>query len=474
VSKQGPVPTWWLDAKVGIFIHWTPASVAGFAPTDVEIGGLLTSGRRDPIAEMPYTEWYENSLRFRGSSVADHHRRTYGDRAYRDLAGDFEAALDGWDPDDWARTFRAAGARYVVLVTKHHDGYCLWPTTVANPHQPDWHTRRDVVGELGEAVRAQGMRFGVYYSGGLDWTFDTTPIGSISDLLAAIPRGDYPAYADAQVRELITRYRPSVLWNDIAWPSTKPSLNTLLDDYRAAVPDGVINDRWMPWHHLLRLVTTQPAKRAVDVLARRTARRQQGLVPPKPPRYDVRTPEYTTFDRIQTEPWECVRGIDRSFGYNRASSEELHLSRTDLVASLTDIVAKGGNLLLNVGPRGEDAQIPERQRRRLEWLGSWLDHAGPAMYATRPWVRPGARAPEGAEVRFTARGSTVWATVLGPVAGAVTFPGVLRTATTTVTTPTGGPLRWSQGTRGLTVELPQPPTPDGQAVALGDVTAAPD
>jgi alpha-L-fucosidase len=473
VTKQGVVPTWWLDAKVGIFIHWTPASVAGFAPTDVEIGDLLASGRRHPIAEMPYTEWYENSLRFPGSSVAAYHRRTYGRRPYRDFAGQFEAALSGWDPDEWARAFRAAGAKYVVLVTKHHDGYCLWPTNVVNPQQRNWHTRRDVVGELAEAVRAQGLRFGVYYSGGLDWTFNATPIGSMSDVLAAIPRGTYPAYADAQVRELITRYRPSILWNDIAWPSTMPSLDNLLDDYRAEIPDGLINDRWMPWRHLLRLATTSPAKRAVDGLARRTARRQRGLIPPKPPRYDVRTPEYTTFDRIQVEPWECVRGVDRSFGYNRASSEKLHLSRTELVSSLTDIVAKGGNLLLNVGPRGEDAQIPERQRRRLEWLGSWLDQTGPAMYATRPWVRPDGRVPEGADVRFTARGSTVWALVLGPLAGTVTFPDVLSTASTTVITATGAPLRWSQGTGGLTVELPEPPTADGQAVALGDVTAGP-
>ena len=77
-------------------------------------------------------------------------------------------------------------------------------------------------GELGAAVRAAGLRFGVYYSGGYDWTFDATPIGTFSDGLAATPRGDYVAYATAQVRELIDRYEPSVLWNDISWPSTWP------------------------------------------------------------------------------------------------------------------------------------------------------------------------------------------------------------------------------------------------------------
>ena len=117
----------------------------------------------------------------------------------------------------------------MVLVAKHHDGYCLWPTGVDNPCRPGWHSRRDVVGELAGAVRAAGMRFGLYYSGGLDWTFDDRPLGSMADVLAAVPRGEYPAYAEAQVRELIDRYRPSVLWNDIAWPDTGSRLWPLLD-----------------------------------------------------------------------------------------------------------------------------------------------------------------------------------------------------------------------------------------------------
>jgi len=92
---------------------------------------------------------------------------------------------------------------------------------VDNPHRPGWHSRRDVVGELAEAVRGVGLRFGLYYCGGMDWTFDHRPVGSMSDVLAAIPRGAYPACADAQVRELIDRYRPSVLWNDVAWSGAR-------------------------------------------------------------------------------------------------------------------------------------------------------------------------------------------------------------------------------------------------------------
>ena len=153
------------------------------------------------------------------SPVARHHREVWGNRPYERFADDWVAGLAQWDPTEWAARFAATGARYVVLVTKHMDGYCLWPTDVRNPRRPGWHSRRDVVGELREAVLGAGMRFGIYYSGGLDSTFKDRAIGSVADLIDAVPRGDYPAYAEAQVRELIARYRPSVLWNDIAWPT---------------------------------------------------------------------------------------------------------------------------------------------------------------------------------------------------------------------------------------------------------------
>ena len=168
---QAP-PAWWSDAKLGIFVHWAPSSVAGWAPTDHEIGDLLASGQPDHMARVPYTEWYENSLRYPDSPVARHHRAAWGGRPYEAFAADFEAGLEQWDPQAWAERFRDAGARYVVLVSKHHDGFCLWPTGVANPHRPGWHSKRDVVGELAEAVRGVGLRFGLYYSGGLDWTFE--------------------------------------------------------------------------------------------------------------------------------------------------------------------------------------------------------------------------------------------------------------------------------------------------------------
>ena len=114
------VPAWWLDAKLGIFVHWTPASVPAFAPVDVDIGKLVQSGRRDALAFSPYAEWYENSLRFPDSPVARHHREVYGDRPYAEFAAEWEAGLEQWDPHEWAARFAATGARYVVLRDQAH------------------------------------------------------------------------------------------------------------------------------------------------------------------------------------------------------------------------------------------------------------------------------------------------------------------------------------------------------------------
>lgn len=398
------VPQWWRDAKFGIFVHWTPASVPGFAPVGGDIAPMIASREPTALGESPYTEWYENSMRFPGSSVSRFHAERYGDRPYEAFVADFEAGLAQWDPASWARHFRAAGAAYVVLVTKHHDGWCLWPTKVPNPHRPGWHATRDIVGELAAAVRAEGMRFGVYYSGGLDSRFNPHPVGRFSDLMLAQPRGeDYRAYAEAQVAELVERYQPSVLWGDISWPGTTKQLAKVLSAYYEVVPEGVVNDRFVPRSWLWNLATTRPMRWLIDLGAAASAKRDRGLVPPKPPLYDFRTPEYTSFDAVQEIAWECTRGMDHSFGYNRASRSEDFISREDLCWSLVDCVAKGGNLLLNVGPRGEDARIPDEQLTRLGWLAELFAAGGELLRGSTPAEVPAATDAD-AELRYTWRG----------------------------------------------------------------------
>ncbi len=460
------VPTWWRDAKLGIMVHWTPASVPAFAPTDLEIGDLLRSGRRNGLAHSPYSEWYENSLRFPDSPVAHHHHEVYGDRPYVEFARDWEAGLEQWDPDQWARHFAHSGARYVVFVAKHADGYCLWPTDIDHPRRGRWHCRRDVVGEMSEAVRAAGMRFGIYYCGGFDWSFEDRAIGSMGDVPAAVPRGDYPSYAESHVRELITRYRPSVLWNDVAWPASGRRLWPLFEAYYAQVPDGVVNDRWLPWSPLFTAARWGPVRRLIDYGSRRAADREGGLVPPLPPHYDVRTPEYVSFRDIQRAPWESVRGIDRSFGYNAYSHTDHLLSHRELLWQFVDIVAKGGNLLLNVGPRGIDAQIPDEQLARLDWLGNWLDGQRPAIAATRPWIVPGSFTLEQIQVRYTARGDSVFAFLQDDASGRVTLPDVRATKTTTAETVAGSPLSWRDSPAGLAIHLPTSVSSAGPTVCV--------
>ena len=458
------MPAWYDDAKLGIFVHWTMASVPAFAPRELDILELLRTRYYDLQAQTPYVEWYENSLKIPGSPVWRYHREHYGERPYASFREDFEeGGIARFDPDAWAEAFRAAGARYVVFVTKHHDGYCLWPSKVANPRRPGWASPRDCVGELARAVRARGMRFGVYYSGGLDWTFRPEAVRTLADVMASVPAGDYPAYADAQLRELIEHCGPEVLWNDIAWPTRPEALWRLFADYYEAAPEGLVNDRWLTPSWVTRALRVRPLRALADRLLRRLVRSGKAdLTPPRPPHCDTRTPEYAVFATARREKWECVRGIDKSFGYNRVSKEEDFLSERELIHSFADIVSKNGNLLLNVGPRGEDAAIPEPQLRRLAWLGAWLRTNGAAVYGTRPWSRAEGTTREGAGVRFTAKDGALYALVLGtPPGTSVTIEAFEPPEGARIELLGRGPVAWKRDGGALRIELaaPLPPAP---------------
>tara|TARA_R110000737_G_scaffold291360_2_gene298002 strand:+ start:10618 stop:11277 length:660 start_codon:yes stop_codon:yes gene_type:complete len=184
-------PEWFRDAKFGIFIHWGPYSIPSFAPKHSQIDQVAASDEKQGFANTPYAAWYQNTMLFEDSPTAAYHKETFGeDFSYDHFGNAFNEALEGWDPVSWARLFKSSGARYVVLVTKHHDGFALWPSDVPNPNKPGWHTTRDVVGELAEAVRAEGLKFGIYYSGGVDWTFKHKRIESFVDFMTSMPGDD--------------------------------------------------------------------------------------------------------------------------------------------------------------------------------------------------------------------------------------------------------------------------------------------
>ncbi len=418
-------PRWYDDAKFGIFIHWGLFSIPAFASRLGSISDVFRDHYDSAAARTPYTEWYWNAIKVEESESARHHRAVWGGAPYQDFRKPFLAGLELWKPNDWAESFVRAGARYVVLVTKHHDGFCLWPSAVRNRRQAGWTTTRDVVGELADAVRARGLKFGIYYSGGIDWTFNREPLHTLGDFLGSVPGGDYLRYADAQMRELIALYRPDILWNDIAWPAPLSPMLSLFADYYNRMPDGVINDRWTPQTRAARLLRYKFLRRQLDrTLKKRLRASPGGIVPPLPPHCDFRTPEYTTFKDIEHRKWEATRGMSQSFGYNRDDTDTDYESVESLVRGFIDTVSKNGNLLLNVGPRGEDAAIPEGQLARLEGFGAWLRANGEAIYATRPWSRAEGRTDVGTPVRFTTRQNTLYAHVLGsPTPGSIVLEG---------------------------------------------------
>jgi alpha-L-fucosidase len=413
---QHPLPTWYADAKLGIFVHWGLYSVPGWAPLQ-DADHPLTGAAA--IASTPYAEWYYNAMRIPGSPTQAYHQEHYHGANYYDFTATFNEQTKQWSPDQWAQTFRDAGARYVVLTTKHHDGFALWPTEVQNPNQKGLRAQRDIVGELTESVRKAGLRMGLYYSGGYDWTFDRGPIEQPADFDTVKPESyAYGTYADAQIEELIAHYKPAVLWDDIDWPKSGSALKVEADYYNA-VPDGVVDDRFGIKHA------------------------------------DFTSPEYAKLDKISAKKWEECRGLGLSFGYNRAEGEAQTIAPADLIALLVDIVSKNGNLLLDVGPEA-DGTIPPVQMDRLRKLGAWMRQNGDAIYGTHPWTRAEGKTSDGGELRFTRKGTKLYAILL-------TRPGTRSVTLLDVAARTGSDIRllgstetlhWSARGKDLQVNLP--------------------
>ena len=423
-----PLPEWYTGAKLGIFIHYGLYSVPGWAPLSHPEHDF---GKTDYIVNNPYAEWYLNVMRIPGSPTQAYHREHFGANfGYYDFAPIFNRESKKWNPDQWATIFREAGAKYVVLTTKHHDGFTLWPSITPNPSptlpEDRQHAERDIVGDLTAAVRRQGLHMGLYYSGGYDWTFNTGPIMTAADYETVKPETKaYGQYAFAQIHELIERYHPDVLWNDIDWPKTGDARQVEADYYNA-VPEGVVDDRFGITHA------------------------------------DFTSPEYQKLEQISSKKWEECRGLGRSFGYNRAEGEAETIAPADLIELLVDIVSKNGNLLLDVGPEA-DGTIPPVQLERLKILGAWLKQNGEAIYDTTPWTHAVSKSKEGDDLRFTRKGNDLYIILLGaPKARTVTVPDLSSKVIDMGQSPLTkiyllgeeGPLVWSADEDGIHITLP--------------------
>jgi alpha-L-fucosidase len=400
--ERHALPTWFEDAKFGIFIHWGLYSVPAFAP----FGPNQNPGAPDMMRENPYSEWYENTLKFPDSETTQYHRENYGDASYADFRVAFESGAAAFSAQKWAEVFRDSGARYVTLVTKHHDGYLLWPSKHNNPYREDWQSKIDIVGQIANATRDAGMRFGAYYSGGLDWTFNPTRVDNIKSMIETIPRDDaYDQYCFDHYYDLIERYQPDYLWNDIGYPTTASMLQLFAHFYNSN-PEGLVNDRWLAAREFFSGTAEDVGERLRTLFS---YFKQHRLPPPQ--HYDVITPEYSPSNTVLDKKWETTRGIGFSFAHNRMESDAQLMSAQAIIHLLINCVAKGGNLLLNVGPRSDGTLCP-MQVDRLRKVGVWLRNNGEAIYGTRVWHTQDATTTDGRAACFTQKNDAVYALVL--------------------------------------------------------------
>ncbi len=334
-----PCPQWYLDAKFGIFIHWGVYSVPAWG------------------APKEYAEWYWNHIADKKPDNVwwQFHRKNFGENfEYQEFAPRFRAEL--FDPDQWADIFARSGAKYIVPTSKHHEGFCLWPSAEADrTWGRPWNAtavgpKRDLLGELGEAVRKRGFKYGFYYS--------------LYEWFNPLWLKDRPAYVTQhmhpQFKDVVSRYRPAIIFADGEWdlPSAdwkSEELLAWLFNESSCRDEVVINDRW----------------------GKETRHHHGGYF----------TTEYGAGLKDDTHPWEESRGMAYSYGYNRAESIDDYKTARELILVLCDLVSRGGNFLLDIGPTG-DGRIPVIMQQRLLEMGDWLKVNGEAIYDTRYAGRP--------------------------------------------------------------------------------------
>ncbi len=404
------LPQWYKNAKFGIFIHWGPPSVPAWAPpSELNTQDIIRlRGLKYYFKSNPYADWYFNTMRIPGSETEKYHKSVWKGAPYEEFGELFNrhsARDDHRYFEEWAALFARAGARYVVPVTKHHDGFTLWPTNVPG-RKKNWGATEDLIGKLRRELDAKGIKMGVYYSGYYDWSWNDRGIrNGFTAAVNAYQSAESVAYMDSHVRELIERYEPAVFWNDIGYlthPDTGGAqLSDVLSFYYSKVPDGVIDDRWFEIpafgkesFGVLEAVTkyfAQPGSEiAADVIDELLsllfkAHDHPGGLKFPPSRFlDFRTYEYDLPAEICEQKWELVRGIGLSFCYNRAETDAHKLTSEELRWLFVEVVSKNGNLLLNIGPRS-DGTLQPYEAALLEDFGTWMRTFGEALYDSDPW-----------------------------------------------------------------------------------------
>ena len=341
--NKRPIPEWFSQDKFGIFIHWGVYAVPAYAPVIKNDGNS-------------YSEWYWYRINEGQKNFKAFHEKVYGkDFSYPEFEKSFTAEL--FEPDYWASIFKKSGARYVVLTSKHHDGYTLWNSPQADSSWGrTWNAvegtpKRDLLGDLSNAVRNAGLKMGYYYSL-YEW---------FNPLWKTDKKKYVTEHMTPQFKDLVTRYKPAVIFSDGEWELTdtawqSPALLAWLFNESPVAKNVVVNDRW----------------------GSNTRGKNTGAT--------YTTSEYGSgMDASVT--WEESRGIGHSYGYNRNEKLEDYKTGHELILILSDVVARGGNLLLDIGPTA-DGRIPVIMQQRLLEIGNWLQVNGEAIYNTTAWKTP--------------------------------------------------------------------------------------
>jgi alpha-L-fucosidase len=346
------IPQWYLDAKFGIFIHWGVYSVPAFRG-----------------------EWYPRYMYEHGSDQYKHQIELYGPQAkfgYKDFIPMFKG--ERFDPAQWATLFKESGARYVIPVAEHHDGFQMYRSTLSDWNAVKMGPHRDVLGELRTQILAQGLHFGLsshraehywFLNGGRDFPSD------IDDPKYASFYG--PAHKDVMRLKVEAHPDPAFLDDWLARSAE------LVDEYH---PELVYFDWWIE----TKGFSPHLKSFAAFYYNEATERHQQVVLFRKnaafPPGTTVLDVERGQLDRIQEEHWQTDTSVSvQSWGYVEGDS---YKSPQTLIWDLIDIVSKNGNLLLNVGPKS-DGTIPNEAVSILRNMGAWLKVNGAAIYGTRPW-----------------------------------------------------------------------------------------
>ena len=365
--NKRPVPEWFSDAKFGIFIHWGLYSVPAYTK------------------KGDYAEWYMRQIE-EDTEAAAFHKRVYGENAkYEDFVSGFTAEL--FDAKKWADLFQKSGAKYINIVSKHHDGYCLYKSDYAwNWNSVDVGPHRDFCKELKEACDKSDVKFGVYHSV-YEW---------FHPLYLKDPEEYAVKHLIPMLKELIENYKPYTLFTDGEWehPSSvwhsTDFLQWLYNE--SSVKDYIVpNDRW----------------------GKETRGKLGGNLTTE---YGFISADGSVIDPIDRVSEEC-RGIGASFGWNRFETVDDYLSEEALIKMLVDLVSNGSNFLLNIGPT-DDGRIPVIMEERLRQLGKWLKVNGEGIYCSRKLCKS---ADE--NIRYTKNkdGKTLFAFVMKYPFGKITF-----------------------------------------------------